>query len=345
MSNRSLARLAILTSLLSIVAALPLAAGDADSWTAPRTPDGQPDLQGVWANNNATPLERPEQLADKSTLSDAELAEFKERAAKLFNDEAGDAAFGDSVFRAALSDAKSFTSTDAKTGNYNQFWVVEREFSDNRTSLVIDPPDGRIPELTPAGQAKKAEAGANWRRPPRGPEDRHLGERCITFGVPRFGAGYNSYYQIFQTSDTVAVMMEMIHDTRIIPLDGRPHVDDGIRQWHGDSRGRWEGDTLIVETRNFSLKSRLRGSSSKNLRLVERFTRVGPETLEYEVTVEDPTTWTRPWTVMIPLKKSEDAIYEYACHEGNYSMESMLGGARLQEAGLLSSPPDGESTR
>ncbi len=344
MSNRSFVRLAILTGFVSIVAALPLPAGDADSWTAPRTPDGQPDLQGVWANNNATPLERPEQLAGKSTLSDAELAEFKDRAAKLFHDGAGDAAFGDSVFRAALGNAKNFTSTDRETGNYNWFWLAQREFSDNRTSLVTDPPDGRIPELTPEGQAKNAEYRANRRRPPRGPEDRHLGERCITFGVPRLGAGYNSYYQIIQTPETVAVVMEMIHDTRIIPLDGRPHVDDGIRQWHGDSRGRWEGDTLVVETRNFSRKSWFRGSS-ENLRLVERFTRVGPETLEYEVTVEDPTTWTRPWTVMIPLKKSEDAIYEYACHEGNYSMESMLGGARLQEAGLLSSPPDGESTR
>ena len=233
MYNRSIVRVAILTGFVSIVAALPLSAGDADSWTAPRTPDGKPDLQGVWANNNATPLERPEQLADKSTLSDAELAEFKERAAKLFNDEAGDAAFGDSVFHAALSDTKNHTSTDGQTGNYNWFWLAQREFSDNRTSLVIDPPDGRIPELTPEGQAKTAELKANRRRPPRGPEDRHLGERCITFGVPRLGAGYNSYYQILQTPDTVAVMMEMIHDTRIIPLDGRPHVDDRIRQWHG----------------------------------------------------------------------------------------------------------------
>ena len=344
MCNRSISRLAILAGLVWVAAALPLAAGDTDSWTAPRTADGRPDLQGVWANNNATPLERPEQLSGKAVLSDTELAELKERAGKLFSDEAGDAAFGDSVFAAALSDAKSFTSTDAKTGNYNQFWVVEREFSDKRTSLVIDPPDGRIPELTPAGQAKRAASKANLRRPPRGPEDRHLGERCITFGVPRLGAGYNSYYQILQTPDTVAIVMEMIHDTRIIPLDGRPHVDDGIRQWHGDSRGRWEGDTLVVETRNFSPKSSFRGSS-ENLRLLERFTRVGPETLEYEVTVEDPTTWTRPWTAMIPLKKSEDAIYEYACHEENYSMESMLGGARRQEAGLLFSPPDGESTQ
>ena len=331
MCNRSLARLAILTSLVSIVAALPLAAGDGDFWTTPRTPDGQPDLQGVWANNNATPLERPEQLAGKAALSGEELAELKERAGKLFSNEAGDAAFGDSVFAAALSDAKSFTSSDAQTGNYNQFWVVEREFSDSRTSLVIDPPDGRIPELTPEGQAKHAEQTANRRRPPRGPEDRSLGERCITFGVPRLGAGYNSYYQIFQTPGSVAILTEMIHDVRIIPLDGRPHIDKRLRQWHGDSRGRWEGDTLVVETRNYSPKSSFRGSA-ENLRLVERFMRAGPETLEYEVTVEDPTTWTRPWTAMIPLKKSEDAIYEYACHEGNYSMEGMLAGARGQEA-------------
>ncbi len=329
MTNRSLVRLTILVGLVSI-AALP--AADPNSWTAPRTADGQPDLQGVWANNNATPLERPDKLADKAALSKEELAKIKERARKLFNDDSGDAAFGDSVFSAALNESENFTSRDAATGNYNQFWVVEREFSDNRTSLVVDPPNGRIPELTATGKAKNAESAVKRARPPEGPEDRSLGERCVTFGVPRTGAGYNSYYQIFQTPDYVAIMMEMIHDVRIIPLDGRPHVEDPIRLWHGDPRGRWEGDTLVVETRNYSPKSSFRGSS-ENLTLVERFTRVGPEKLRYEITLEDPTTWTRPWTVMIPLSKSEDAIYEYACHEGNYSMEGMLAGARKEEAG------------
>ena len=331
MWNRSIAQFATLAGLVLVFVALPLLAGDGDSWTMPRTSDGQPDLQGVWANNNATPLERPKQLADKAALGEQELAKLKERADELFNDDSGDAAFGDSVFSAALAGAKTFTSSDAQTGNYNQFWVVEREFSDNRTSLVIDPPDGRIPEMTPAGQAKRAEQSAHRARLPHRPEDRSLGERCITFGVPRLGAGYNSYYQIFQTPDSVAILSEMIHDVRIIPLDGRPHIDKRLRQWHGDSRGRWEGDTLVVETRNYSPKSSFRGSS-ENLQLVERFTRVGPDTLEYEVAVEDPTTWTAPWTAMIPLKKSEDAIYEYACHEGNYSMESMLAGARRLEA-------------
>ncbi len=331
MFRQSFVRLVTATCMFLLIAVLPLAAADAEPWTLPRTAAGHPDFQGVWANNNATPLERPDQLADKPTLSEKELAAIKERAGKLFGDDSGDAAFGDSVFAAALSDTKQFTSRDAATGNYNQFWVVEREFSDNRTSLVIDPPNGRLPELTPEGKAVTAKLAANRVRAPRGPEDRSLGERCITFGVPRLGAGYNSYYQIVQTADTVAFVMEMIHDVRIIPLDGRPHIDGRIRQWHGDSRGRWEGDTLVVETRNYSAKSSFRGSS-ENLYMVERFTRVGPETLEYAVTLKDPTTWTRAWTAMIPLKKSEDAIYEYACHEGNISMQGMLAGARLQEA-------------
>ena len=335
MYNRSIARLAILTGLVSIVAALPLAAGDADSWIAPRTPDGKPDLQGVWANNNATPLERPEQLADKSTLSDEELAEFKERAAKIFNDEADDAAFGDSVFRAALSDAKSFTSTDAKTGNYNQFWVVEREFSDKRTSLVIDPPNGRIPALTPSAQ-QRADVRRVYRRehPADSWLDRSTSDRCLlgfNAGPPLNPGGYNQNLQIFQTPDYVVLLTEMVHTVRVVPLDGRSPLGDEIRQWSGDARGYWEGDTLVVETSNLKVERRWRNSTA-NMKLIERFTRVDADTLEYRYTVTDPETWTSPWTVSIPLQRTDVPMYEYACHEGNHSMYGILAGQRVEDA-------------
>ena len=166
--------------------------------------------------------------------------------------------------------------------------------------------------------------------PLTGPEDRSLSERCISFGVPRLGAGYNSYYQILQTPGYVVIFMETIHDARVIPLDGRPHISQNIRQWHGDPRGHWEGDTLVVDTTNYSPKSYLRGSA-ENLHVVERFTRVGPRTISYEITVDDPTTWTNAWTAMILLKKTEDSIFEFACHEGNIGMEGILLGARAQE--------------
>lgn len=302
----------------------------AEAWTAPQTPWGEPDLQGTWANNSATPLERPEQLAGKAELTDEELAALKAHAAQLFDGD-GDAAFGDSVFQAALAQAEGFTSRDAGTGNYNHFWLVERDF-DRRTALIVDPPEGRLPALTPEGK-ERADARAAYRRahPADGPEDRSLSERCITFGAPRLGAGYNSYYQILQTPGYVVILMETIHDARIVPLDGRPHIPSPIRQWLGDSRGRWEGDTLIVETTNYSPKSNFMGSTEQ-LHVVERFRRVAPDTITYEVTVNDPTTWSRPWTAVIPLKGSEDKIYEFACHEGNAGMEGILAGHRAQEA-------------
>src|SRR4051812_20479400 len=259
----------------------------AQTYTAPRTADGQPDLQGVWANNDATPLERPKELEGRKLLTDAEVAALRKRAGELFNGET-DAAFGDSIFLAVLKDAKDFKSTDTQTGNYNHFWIVDREF-DNRTSVVSDPDTGRIPALTPAAEKAKA-AAAEYRKehPADGPEDLPLSHRCITFGVPRLGAGYNSYFQIFQAKDYVAIGQEMIHDVRIIPLDGRPHVDSNIRQWLGDARGHWEGDTLVVDTTNFSDKSRFQNLSSENLHTVERFTRTGPKTIQWDVTVNDP---------------------------------------------------------
>jgi hypothetical protein len=207
--------------------------------------------------------------------------------------------------------------------------MVDREF-DNRTSLIVDPPDGKLPPLTPAAQRRQAAADEAAKRPPTRPQDLTNFIRCITFGVPRvggnFGAGPYSYYQIFQTAGYVVLFTEMIHEARIIPLDGRPHLPQNIRQWSGDSRGRWEGKTLVVDTTNFSPKSYYMGSA-ENLHLVERFTRVAPDRLDYTVTLDDPTTWTKPWTAVIRLKATREHIYEFACHEGNYvSMVSMLSG-------------------
>ena len=324
--------------LLSAPAAVGAQAPGAEAWTAPRMPDGRPDLQGVWANNTATPLERPESLGDKARLTDEELARLEARYAELFASGESDAAFADSVFVAALGEQDGFSSRDAATGNYNQFWLVDREF-DARTSLVTDPPDGRLPAFTPEAvrgiDARIAHLADN---PASSWTDRRLQERCITFGMPNLFAGYNTYYQILQTPDHVVFLHEMIHDARVIPLDGPEHVDDAIRQWHGDARGYWDGDTLVVETTNFSpaaespaaLYQRTRGSAAQ-LRLVERFTRVGPDTLEHEFTVEDPGTYAAQWTAMIPLSRKDEPLFEYACHEGNIGMEGILAGHRAEE--------------
>lgn len=343
MHRHVLARALASAALLLVSAAAPTwaqspAPSASKAWKAPRTPDGQPNLQGVWADNGATPLQRPKALAGKTVLSEQELAALKQAASKLF-DGGGDAAFGDQVFEAALANVNAAVSTDGKTGNYNHFWLVEREF-DNRTSLVTDPPDGRIPELTPAAQ----KIAASQRGQARGEgdttagradswEDRGLSERCISFGAPRLLAGYNSYIQIFQSRDYVTIVQETIHDARVIPLDGRPHLPSGVRQWHGDSRGHWEGDTLVVETTNYSPKSRLlvATSSLEHAKVTERFTRVGPGTLKHEITFDDPSTWTKPWTMMVLLRESDDKIYEYACHEGNTGMYGILAGAREEE--------------
>lgn len=298
-------------------------------WTVPRTADGHPDLQGVWANNSATPLERPETLADRAELTAEEVADLAQHARELFNGET-DAAFGDSVFEAALAGSQGYTSSDAGTGNYNQFWLVDREF-ENRTSLVVDPPEGRVPALLSSAE-EWTDAGRAYRRdhPADSYTDRSNSDRCITYGVPRIRAGYNSYFQFVQTADHVAIVKELIHDVRIIPLDGRPHLDGSVRQWMGDSRAHWEGDTLVVETTNYSDKSNFMGSS-ENFNLVERFTRVGPDTLDWQLTFTDLTHWARPWTALISLTKSEDPVFEFACHEGNHAMEGILAGHRMEE--------------
>ncbi len=329
--------LAALIAVIAVVSLTPLpAAGQAaaqkvsaGAWTPPRTADGQPDLQGVWLGNSATPLERPAALAERARLTDEEVATLRERADRIFRN--GRSAFTtpERAFFAAFDDVETYEaqSTSSSIG------MVDLEFI-NRTSLVVDPPDGRIPPLTPGARQRQAAVATAWQRK-AGPEDFSSIHRCITTGVPRlggnFGAGPYSYYQILQTPGYVALIMEAFHDARLIPLDGRPHLSERIRQWNGDSRGHWEGDTLVVDTRNFSSNSYFRGAT-EGLHLVERFTRTAQDTLTYRMTFTDPTTWATSWTAEMPLKGRDQALYEFACHEGNYSIVGMLGAARLEEA-------------
>jgi hypothetical protein len=300
------------------------------TYLAPRAAGGHPDLQGVWTNNAGTPLERPAVVAGKALLTDDELAAVRKQAG-LISDECGDAVFGDSIFTAALGSSTKIKSSCGETGNYNQFWLATRWF-DHRTSLVVDPPNGKLPPLTPEGRARQDAAVARRKdHPADGPEDRNLFERCLMPGdFPNLLAGYNANFQILQNTGYVAIQREMMHDVRIIPTDSRPHVHKNIGQLLGDSRGRWEGETLVVDTTNFSTLSNLRGASS-GLHLVERFTRIAPDTLQYEFTAADPTTWTGPWTARLLLKLTKDSIYEYACHEGNYGLRNILAGTRVKE--------------
>jgi hypothetical protein len=327
----------LLAGSLAVVSLAAQSAGTASGaapsgWKVPRTPDGRPDLQGVWGNNSVTPMTRPRQWKDKVVLTDTEVEELKSMAAR-FVDQGGDAIFGNFVQQ--MLDAKdqgSFKqmSYDPTTGNYNQFWMADREW-DNRTSLIIDPPDGQFPPLTPEAEARRAEARTRVRTrgPADGPEDRPLSERCISYGAPRTGANYNSYVQIIQSPATVVLLQEMIHDARVVPMTPRPHLPAHIRQLHGDPRGRWDGDTFVVETTNY-----LNGfqGSTPDVKLTERYTRVSPDFINWEITVDDPKTWTRPYTFMIRLKRTDALVYEYACHEGNYAMEGILAGARREEA-------------
>jgi hypothetical protein len=307
-----------------------LSAQPSRKWSPPRTADGHPDFHGVWANNTVTPLQRPKQWEGKERLTEAEVAELQQFAAKITEND-GDAQFGDGFILAVLNQIAKPGSYDPGTGNYNQFWVVERDWHDRRTSLITDPPGGHIPPMTPAAQKRRAEEIEQRKMHAfEDPEVFPLGERCVNFGIPRLQAGYNSYVQIVQAPGYVTIMNEMAHDARVIPLDGRPHLDPRVRVWNGDSRGRWDGDTLVVDTTNFSPKSDFMGSH-ENLHLTERFTRVGPDVLNYEFTVDDPSTWTMPWTAMIPLKLKDERIYEYACHEGNSAIPNMLRGHRYEE--------------
>jgi len=321
-------RLLVSLSILAVGTLAPLRASG--QWSPPLAPDGHPDLEGTWVSKSATPLERPKQLEGRTSLTDAEVAEFKRRAERLFHSGNNDFAAGDNAFLAVLENPDHYKSPTA-TGGADH--MIELEF-DNRTSLIVDPPDGKIPPFTPEAQRRRA-TEARSAHPPAGPQELNSLLRCITYGVPRlggrFGSGPDSYYQIVQTPGYVMLMMEVIHDARIIPLDGSPHLPPNVRTWNGDARGRWEGKTLVVDTTNFSPHSNYLGSA-ENLHLVERFTRVAADEIDYEITVEDPTTWTRPWTAMVRLKQTEDKIYEYACQEGNATMmEDILRAARAQD--------------
>lgn len=316
------------------------------SLDARQTTGDQSDLSGVWVFRSATPLQRPEALKDKPFLTDAEVSTLRERARRLFTNPDSDAPVGDQLFLAALANVQQFSSANSTQSVGIDPSVVDRDF-DNRTSLITDPSDGRIPVLTTDGQRRQqanAARGFNLAGAretavedglpiPSGPADLSNAVRCLTWGLPRVGAAafYTSHFQIVQAPDHVAIVQEVNHDVRLIPVDGRPALSPRIRQWNGSSRGRWEGRTLVVETGNFSPGSFFQGAA-ENLRLVERYSRSAPDTLEYEVTISDPTTWTRPWTVRVPLRRSDERIFEFACQEGNYyTVRGVLSAARVRE--------------
>jgi len=292
----------------------------ARSYAPPHTPDGQPDFQGIWSNAILTPLERPADLKDKAFFTKEEAAAYVKRTIEQNN-----------------KDSRAGAGTEADVARaYNDFWW-DRGTSiakTLRTSLITDPPDGRIPPLTPAAQ-KRAEQVKEARRvhPADGPEDRPVGERCILLnsaGPPMMPSAYNNNYQVVQTPQTFVILNEMVHDARVIPLDGRPHVPSNIRLWMGDARGHWEGNTLVVDTTNFTGQAPFRGSGA-NLHLTERFTRIDAETLLYEFTVDDPESFTKPWSAAIPSVRTTGPILEYACNEGNYGMTGLLSAARFDE--------------
>jgi hypothetical protein len=296
-------------------------------WTPAKAWDGHADLQGLWVNNHATPLERPKEFAGRATLTDQEVRTLQERADRIFKDGKGDFAVGDDVFFAALRDQQQYRNAASTVSSLDN---VDKVF-DNRTSLITDPADGRLPPLTAEAQQRRAAAAAR-RRGVAGVELLNGSTRCITWGVPRLGAGspYYSYYAIVQSPGYVVIDLET--ETRVVPMDGRAHLPSTVRQWNGDSRGRWEGSTLVVDTTNFSTRSNFMGSA-ENLHLVERFTRMSKDLLKYEMTIDDPTTWTKPWTAELHLSRvGDDTVYEFACHEGNYEvLKGVLDAGRADE--------------
>jgi hypothetical protein len=316
------------------------------AWTLPRTPDGHPDLQGTWTNGTITPLERPDGAKLVLTKAEADQREkgLADRAKQL--DEPSDP-----NRPAPPKGGDGSTGAAGNVGGYNNFWlepgdrvaVVNGEW---RSSLIVDPPDGKVPPLTPEARERNAARAAEMKG--RGqydhPELRPLGERCImSFGsnagppmLPNYF--YNNNYQIVQTKDHVMILVEMVHDVRVIRMGGVP-LPKHLRPWMGDSIGRWEGDTLVVETTNFHPLQRFRGAS-ENLKVVERFTRVSPDTILYKFTIDDPTTFTRPWSGEVPFNRTDELIYEYACHEANYALSNILSGERARERGQAKKEPE-----
>ncbi len=299
--------------------------------TVALTPWGVPDLQGLWDFRTITPLERPDDLADKAVFTPEEADEYEAaRVASLHKDR-------------RVEDGLSVERDVANA--YNHIWwdYGDTLVEDRRTSLIVDPQDGKIPPFTADGQVRADRRREARQRPAHGPEDRNVWERCIVggnAGPPMAPSAYNNNVQLFQAPGVVVIFNEMIHDARVVPIDGRPHLPDHVRQWRGDPRGHWEGQTLVLESTNFNGKTAYRGSGA-DLRLTERFTRVGSDRLLYEFTIDDPASFEVPWTVAIPMKATEGPIFEYACHEGNYGMVNLLAGARAQdtvEAGAPETP-------
>ncbi len=296
-------------------------------WTPPRTPDGHPDLQGVWDSASLTPLQRPAELGAKEFYTEQEAAAYEKKRVQDLNRDRRDG------------------SAEADLGrSYNELFYDRgtKLARTRRTSMVIDPPDGRIPPMTPEARAKFQAAQARFaEHPADSAKDRPLADRCLMFsqsGPPMIPGNYNNLYQIVQTPGDLTILAEMGNQVRAIPLDTRPPLPETVRQWMGVSRGRWDGDTLVVETANFRFNERSRfgvqydgGMSDQNLRIIERFTRTGPDSIIYRATIDDPTVYTRPWTFEASLEKAQGPVFEYACHEGNYAMAGVLAGARAQE--------------
>src|SRR5215469_9600466 len=322
--------------ILAVLATTPFAIGQtpAKPYTPAKTPWGDPDLQGIWPGNMGVPMQRPKNLGERTTLTDEEYAQRVAQAQRL-----------------AAADNEERAPKDARVGIGPPSYWTERGKPTRQASMILDPPDGRIPPLTPEAQRRRKEARgglgdpAEWAGKADSWEDLNLYYRCITRGVTGsiIPVVYNNGNQILQAPGYVVIRNEMIHESRVIPLDGRPHVGSTIKEYMGDSRGHWEGNTLVIETTNFTNKTSIGsngvgyngegGRHSESLRLIERLTRVDENTLNYQVTIDDPQTWTKPWTLMIPLKRDSNyQLAEYACHEGNYAMKDILSGARVEEA-------------
>ena len=333
-----------LVAMLSVIAVVALVPVGAAAQTAPRTPWGDPDLQGSYTNKTTTPLQRPEDLVDREFLTEEEVAN-RERATLDRNER-------------LLHAAARRTTAGGNVGAYNNFWLDGGTRPTGRTSLIYDPPNGRLPALTPGAERIRADArrtraeADTW-------EDLELNDRCMIWqaGPPMLPSAYNNNFILLQTSEYVAIQVEMIHDTRIIPLDGRSHLPSHVRQWNGDMRGHWEGDTLVIETTNLRrtaanaaaaggdpvLLRAANGRSDDTVTVIERITRVDADTLNYQFTIEDPTTWTTPFSGEFPMRRlaADELLYEYACHEGNYSMEGILGGERVREQAAASAAQTG----
>jgi len=326
MRLRLFGALAAVVAAVSVISLSPLAlsAGGATPYSQPHTPDGHPDFRGYWTNATFTPLERPAELAGKEFMTEAEAAAYEKQ--RQIQEE---------------SQAKNDIHYD------NVIWQQEsyrKVVSRLRTSIVVDPPDGKLPPLTPLGQQRAAARAETARLAPSdSAQSRSLGERCISWGnegPPMLGSTYQANLQFMQTKNAFVIRHEIMNGVRIVPVDGTPHLPNTVRLLHGDSRGRWEGNTLVVDTTNFTDATPFRGppatarqdiQSSRDLHVIERFTRTDADSILYKFIVEDPSTWTRPWTGEMMMRKWEGPIFEYACHEGNYGLGFILSAARVQE--------------